>query len=88
MIDKALTVENGNFSWDSSESKELVLRDINLNVERGQLVAVVGTVGSGKSSLVSALLGEMEKLSGRINIKVFLSPEVFNNPKQELNLIN
>jgi len=34
------------------------------------LVAVVGTVGSGKSSLVSAFLGEMEKVSGRANTKV------------------
>jgi ATP-binding cassette subfamily C (CFTR/MRP) protein 1 len=34
------------------------------------LVAVVGTVGSGKSSLVSAFLGEMDKTSGRINTKV------------------
>lgn len=29
--------------------------------------AIVGTVGAGKSSVVSALLGEMEKLSGRVN---------------------
>jgi len=34
------------------------------------LVAVVGTVGSGKSSLVSSLLGEMDKVSGRANTKV------------------
>lgn len=30
-------------------------------------MAVVGTVGSGKSSLISAFLGEMEKVSGRVN---------------------
>jgi len=36
------------------------------------LVAVVGTVGSGKSSLVSAFLGEMDKVSGRVNTKVIL----------------
>lgn len=39
-------------------------------VEQGQLIAIVGTVGSGKSSLLSALLGEMDKLSGRVNTKV------------------
>lgn len=37
-------------------------------MEKGKLVAVVGTVGAGKSSLVHAMLGEMEKLSGRVNI--------------------
>ena len=36
----------------------------------GELVAVVGRVGEGKSSLVSAILGEMEKISGRVNVKV------------------
>lgn len=46
------------------------LRNINLHVEQGQLIAVVGTVGSGKSSLLSALLGEMDKISGRVNTKV------------------
>lgn len=33
-------------------------------------MAVVGPVGCGKSSLVSALLGEMEKLEGTVSVKV------------------
>lgn len=33
-------------------------------------MAVVGPVGCGKSSLVSALLGEMEKLEGKVSMKV------------------
>lgn len=36
----------------------------------GQLVAVVGTVGSGKSSLMAAMLGEMENVHGHITVKV------------------
>lgn len=35
------------------------LRDLNLKIPRGALVAVVGPVGSGKSSLLSALVGEL-----------------------------
>ncbi|KAL0104454.1 hypothetical protein PUN28_017289 [Cardiocondyla obscurior] len=65
----ALVIENGNFSWDSEEVERPILRNINFHVEQGQLVAVVGTVGSGKSSLLSALLGEMDKLSGKVNTK-------------------
>lgn len=38
-----------------------------MSVDKGKCVAVVGTVGSGKSSLISALLGEMDKISGRVN---------------------
>jgi ABC-type hemin transport system, ATPase component len=36
-------------------------------------VAIVESVGAGKSSLVSALCGEMDKISGRVNTKVNLS---------------
>ena len=43
---------------------------LNLSVKPGQLVAVVGQVGAGKSSLTQALLGEMDKLSGNVSIKV------------------
>lgn len=66
----ALIIENGNFSWDSEHIERPILQNINFHVEQGQLIAVVGTVGSGKSSLLSALLGEMGKLSGKVNTKV------------------
>ncbi len=33
-------------------------------------MAVVGQVGSGKSSLISALLGEMELMDGQVNVRV------------------
>ncbi|KAI8928981.1 hypothetical protein BC831DRAFT_45566 [Entophlyctis helioformis] len=43
------------------------LRNINLTIPRGKLVAVVGTVGSGKSSLLNALIGEMKRVSGIVS---------------------
>ncbi|NXJ88320.1 MRP3 protein, partial [Corythaixoides concolor] len=63
----AVSVTNATFSW----GKELKpsLKDVNLLVSSGALVAVVGHVGCGKSSLVSALLGEMEKLEGEVAVK-------------------
>uniref|UniRef100_A0A4Y0AUR7 ABC-type glutathione-S-conjugate transporter n=1 Tax=Anopheles funestus TaxID=62324 RepID=A0A4Y0AUR7_ANOFN len=59
-----LLIENGVFSWGGEET---TLKNINVRVEKNQIVAVVGTVGSGKSSLLSAFLGEMDKVSGRVN---------------------
>ncbi|XP_031616914.1 multidrug resistance-associated protein 1 isoform X6 [Contarinia nasturtii] len=59
-----LSIENGTFTWGEEES---VLKNINLQVKKNNLVAVVGSVGSGKSSIISAFLGEMDKLSGRVN---------------------
>ncbi|XP_011264384.1 multidrug resistance-associated protein 1 isoform X2 [Camponotus floridanus] len=64
-----LVIENGNFSWDNDPVERPILQNINFHAEQGQLVAIVGTVGSGKSSLLSALLGEMEKLNGKVNTK-------------------
>uniref|UniRef100_A0A8D0ED93 ABC-type glutathione-S-conjugate transporter n=1 Tax=Salvator merianae TaxID=96440 RepID=A0A8D0ED93_SALMN len=63
----AVTVRNGTFSW--AKDLEPALIDINWLVPSGSLVAVVGHVGCGKSSLVSALLGEMEKLHGEVAVK-------------------
>jgi ATP-binding cassette, subfamily C (CFTR/MRP), member 1 len=63
-LEKPLLIENGTFSWGDEVS---VLKNINMSVDKGKCVAVVGTVGSGKSSLISALLGEMDKISGRVN---------------------
>ncbi|OWK57673.1 Canalicular multispecific organic anion transporter 2 [Lonchura striata] len=63
----AISVRNATFSW----GKELkpTLKDINMLIPSGSLVAIVGHVGCGKSSLVSALLGEMEKLEGEVAVK-------------------
>lgn len=44
------------------------LRDVNLTVHPGELVCVVGRVGSGKSSLVQAIIGEMERSKGHVAV--------------------
>ncbi|KAI9102353.1 hypothetical protein K1719_023555 [Acacia pycnantha] len=63
----AIKVVNGNFSWDLSSSNT-TLKCINLTVAQGMRVAVCGTVGSGKSSLLSCILGEVPKISGTIRV--------------------
>ncbi|XP_029953343.1 canalicular multispecific organic anion transporter 2 isoform X2 [Salarias fasciatus] len=65
--DFSVTVVNGKFTWAKEDPP--VLHSINVMVPQGSLLAVVGHVGCGKSSLISALLGEMEKLEGEISIQ-------------------
>uniref|UniRef100_A0A673HYL8 Multidrug resistance-associated protein 1 n=1 Tax=Sinocyclocheilus rhinocerous TaxID=307959 RepID=A0A673HYL8_9TELE len=55
------------FSWSKDDSP--TLKRIHVRIPEGALVAVVGHVGSGKSSLLSALLGEMQKQEGSVSIK-------------------
>lgn len=43
------------------------LRGINLTIPRGKLVCIVGPVGSGKSSLLMALAGEMKQVGGHLS---------------------
>lgn len=42
------------------------LHDVNISIPRGSLTAIVGNVGSGKSSLLSAIIGEMVHVSGDV----------------------
>ncbi|XP_034717200.1 canalicular multispecific organic anion transporter 2 isoform X1 [Etheostoma cragini] len=63
----SVTVVNGKFSWAKEDPP--VLHNINMMVPNGSLLAVVGHVGCGKSSLLSALLGEVEKLEGEVSIR-------------------
>lgn len=68
-IKKPITIENGTFAWGhDDEDGKPVLHNLDIEIEEGSLVAVVGSVGAGKSSLCSAILGEMEKQSGRVNV--------------------
>ena len=60
--DAAVEIENGTFSWDLS-AEEPTVGDLNMTIRRGMTVAVCGGVGSGKSSLLSCILGEVHPRS-------------------------
>jgi len=51
-----------------TEQEIFKLWDVDFSIRRNELIAVIGTVGSGKSSLLAALAGEMRKTSGTITM--------------------
>uniref|UniRef100_A0A3Q3IQJ7 ATP-binding cassette sub-family C member 10 n=1 Tax=Monopterus albus TaxID=43700 RepID=A0A3Q3IQJ7_MONAL len=75
----SILLNQGTFSWQGPDSHDQntdeetgsgaakgsqLLHSLNLHVTKGSLVAVVGKVGCGKSSLLAALTGELSRRSG------------------------
>ncbi|CCH45644.1 putative membrane protein [Wickerhamomyces ciferrii] len=70
----ALKVENGSFEWENfrntNDEDHLFngLRNITFDVNKGEFVVIMGSIGSGKSSLLSAVSGLMKQTSGEISL--------------------
>ncbi|XP_068177281.1 ATP-binding cassette sub-family C member 10 isoform X2 [Antennarius striatus] len=74
----SVLLSQGTFSWlEPNDPKEvetttakgsLLLHNLNLHIAKGSLVVVVGKVGCGKSSLLAALSGELNRLSGVVYV--------------------
>lgn len=61
-----ISLENVKYKYPTS--KTYALNDINFKIEDGEFVFIVGTSGSGKTSLIKLLLKEMEPTSGKIKV--------------------
>ncbi|KEH43665.1 ABC transporter-like family-protein [Medicago truncatula] len=64
----SISIKSAEFSWEDNNVSKSTLRNINLEVKSGQKVAICGEVGSGKSSLLSAILGEVPNTRGKIDV--------------------
>ena len=60
----SIEVNEATFTWE--ETSKPNLKGLSFNIPKGSLTAVVGSVGSGKSSLLSAILGEMHHDGSKI----------------------
>ncbi|XP_066504379.1 ATP-binding cassette sub-family C member 10 isoform X2 [Hoplias malabaricus] len=73
----AIQMTKANFSWtrpggthtDTEVEGSLYLHNLNLNVRKGSLVVVVGKVGCGKSSLLAAITGELNRCGGVVHVQ-------------------
>lgn len=65
--DEALRVRDATFTWDRNDSRRC-LENINFVAHKGELSCIVGRVGSGKSSFLQAVLGDIWKIHGEVVI--------------------
>lgn len=65
--DVSLRILDATFTWNRNESRNC-LENINFEAHKGDLSCVVGRVGSGKSSLLQAILGDIWKINGEITV--------------------
>ena len=66
LSENAIEITNHSFTWEFRAPGEAIestaLKEINLSIKPGEFIAVVGNVGSGKSSLINALIGNMKPI--------------------------
>ncbi|CAE7095301.1 unnamed protein product [Rhizoctonia solani] len=74
--DTVLEIKGGDFKW-SKTAEVPVLQHIDLSVRKGELIGILGRVGSGKTSLMSAVVGEMIRADGtvKVNGKIAYAPQ-------------
>ncbi|XP_064609513.1 ATP-binding cassette sub-family C member 5-like [Liolophura sinensis] len=89
-IDSASNVSkpNGVVTTKPNLGREPVLKNISFEAKKGSLIGICGPVGSGKSALVSALLGQMTQLEGSlaVNGTIAICPQeawIFNDTLRE-----
>lgn len=67
-IEHSVSIENGSAKWFEYE-REDTLQNINIKVKPGELIAIVGQVGAGKSSLLNVILKELRLQEGSIQVR-------------------
>ncbi len=61
-------IEFKNVFFKYKGSKEFALNNINLKIFKGEIIGIIGTTGSGKTSFIDLLMGLMDPYSGEIKI--------------------
>ncbi|MBE6727068.1 MAG: energy-coupling factor transporter ATPase [Ruminococcaceae bacterium] len=65
-MEKIIEVKNVTFEYDDSEQVKTVIKDFNLDIERGSFTVILGHNGSGKSTLAKLLNGLYKPASGKV----------------------
>lgn len=63
-VTSAIGFQNATFTYHNENADTFTLRDLDVSFPFGKLSVIFGATGSGKSSIVLSLMGEMTRLSG------------------------
>lgn len=66
--DESVRIRDATFTWNRYQGAH-VLENIDFSARKGELSCIVGRVGSGKSSLLQALLGDLWKVYGEVTVR-------------------
>jgi nitrate/nitrite transport system ATP-binding protein len=61
-----LKIENMEVTFNSLKGRFVAVTDINLNIEKGQIVSIIGHSGCGKSTIMNSVAGMTFPTSGRV----------------------
>ena len=78
-----LKVENLTKSYGKGEAKVDAIKNINLSINKGEFVAIVGPSGSGKSTLLHLLGGVDKPTSGKVYIN---DVDIYNLKEKDLSI--
>jgi len=82
-----IQLKNLNFNYE--KDNKLILSDINLSINKGQCLGIVGKTGSGKSTLIDIISGLISPTSGQILVdNVILEPKNIEGWKQKISLVS
>ncbi|KAI1128256.1 putative ATP-binding cassette transporter [Nemania abortiva] len=59
-----IEITGGCFGWDN----KVLVKDVNLSISKGEHIVITGAVGSGKSLLLHAIIGETQAVSGTVKV--------------------
>jgi len=83
-IEYRVSIENGSTKWLDYE-REDTLQNITMKVRPGELIAIVGQVGAGKSSLLNVVLKELRLREGSIQVRIPFFQKAVNRSQAETN---